>query len=68
MYGDTYDLLIKYRNGEEHVVEGISEYGVITNHPDKFYYVKNNYKGFILVDAVMFIGRESDYMNGGKEK
>ena len=68
MHGDTYNLLIKYRNGEEHVVEGISEYGIMSNHPDKFYYVKNGFRGFIPVEGVLFIGKEFDYMNGGKEK
>lgn len=64
----TFDLLIKYRNGEEHVVEDVSEYGLAYDHRDIFYYKKNNNRGFIPVDAVLFIGKDFDYMNGGKEK
>ena len=56
-----YNLLIKFKTGEDKVVTGVSNYGVYKDEK-VFYYVKNGYTSYIPIDTVIFFGREFDYL------
>lgn len=60
---ETFDLLIIYWDGSSHVVKDVDNYGNLANNNELFYYIKNDFRSFIPVDKVNFIGRYSDYNN-----
>lgn len=57
----SYDLLIIYKNGKRKVISEVKSHGI--NENDCFYFVKNNYLGFIPKERITFFGREFDYEN-----
>ena len=58
----TFNLLIKYANGEEKIVKDVEGYKF--NYDQKcFVFEKNGYRGFVPMNEVLYFGRKYDYMN-----
>lgn len=55
----TYDLLIIFTNGEEKVVEGISEHGI---NDGTFFFYKNKRVSFITSNSIIFFGSFYDWV------
>ena len=51
-----FDLLIIYTDGTNKVVKNVEEYG-FKLESSLFYFIKNNFQGFIPKEEVRFIGR-----------
>ena len=60
--GELFTLTIIYADGQQHLVRNVSEY-VYMRDDDNYYFVKNEYRGFIPREQVRFIGRMVDYYN-----
>lgn len=56
------DLLIIYNDGEEKIVNNVTDYS-IDIESSCFRYKKNGYESFVPIAGVRFFGREFDYTN-----
>ena len=56
----VFDLLIIYTDGTNKVVENVEDYG-FKLESSLFYFIKNDFQGFIPKEEVRFIGRYIDY-------
>ena len=64
---EKFDLLIIYWDGVHHTVTDVTGYGTVRDD-HLFYYMKNDFRGFIPIDQVRFFGRRSDYLDKKKKE
>lgn len=66
----TFSLLIIYKKGfsqeQKAIIKGVSNYGIQESNRC-FYFVKNNFRNFVPIEAVVFFGREFDYKDETEE-
>lgn len=59
----VFKVLIKFTDGTELIINGVSDFYVLADHDNLIAIEKNGYRQFINKDYIFYIGREFDLKN-----